>query len=717
MLQKMVFEAPLELKNLFLWIPVAMAVGILIYFSLSFEPNSVFFVIIALVLPILGWISLKPTIKAPQKIGILALFFCLLGFWAAELRTKMVDAPILDRAIGPLQMVGQVEHIEQLSEREWRLIVRPNKLGRLSEGEMPYRIRLRSRTGMPNTVVAGQWIEALVRIMPPPGPSQPQDHDFSRDAYFARVGGTGFTLSNITLTGASYDASGGFYHFLNRMRNKIKGQINKSISGQSAAIATALTTGLRGAISDETTFAMRGAGLAHLLAISGLHMALVTGILFISVRVFLAAIPALALNLPIKQISALCAWLGGLSYYFLSGGSISTARAFLMVTIVLVAIFLNRKPISMRLVAFAAMVILLTSPEALLSPGFQMSFSAVIALVAGFEYLAPRLSTLKYKVGGLKGTVLVYVLSVLLSTLIAEFSIGPIAAWHFQIVTLYGLLANLLAVPFMAFLVMPLGVLAMILAPLGLDAFLWPLMGWGIDQILAIATWTVSLPHAVFNISPLGTGFILFFGISLVWITFIKQVKLKTLAFIPLSIAIGFAIMAPPMADILISSDGKLIAIKGPDKAYYFNDLRTGRFARSKWIQQNNEGGTAFRFTELLDVSNKNNPNTNNVVNRFFECDFLSCVYQKGPVVIGFSILPEALEEDCQRVDLIITKLSVPRNCSPPLGVIGNWQLITEGAHSIRIDESSAKVIILSSYKARGNRPWVKPKPFNVESN
>lgn len=702
----------LELKNMFLWVPVCLALGILLYFALPNEPTQIFITIIVALIVLIGWKALGAKENIQLKIPLWALFFCIMGFTAASFRTSLVEAPILDRAIGPVTLVGQVEHIEQLGENEWRLIVNPKKLGRLPLVKIPYRIRLRSRTAMKTPVVAGSWIEVLVRIMPPPGPSHPEDHDFARDAFFDSVGGTGFTLSEINISGGRFDEGETMSHRLNRVRNSIKKNIEGSLNGQSGAIATALTTGLRGGISKKTTEDMRGAGLAHLLAISGLHMALVTGILFMSVRALLAAIPYLALNLPIKQLSALTAWFGGLGYYFLSGGSISTARAFLMVTIVLVAIFLNRKPISMRLVAFAGIFILLTTPEALLTPGFQMSFAAVIGLIAGFEYLNPWISSLRKNNPGLKGVAIVYFTSILLSTLIAEVSIGPVAAWHFQKMTLYGLAANLIAVPLMAFWVMPLGVLALVLTPLGLDGLIWPLMGWGIDQILAIAHWTVSLPNAVIGITPLGPGFILTFGLALVWLCFVQQKTIRNLGLIPLIISIFLAVTATPMADIQVTADGKLIAIKGPDGLYYFNNIRSNRFARSNWLDQNAQSNSGLKFINLEALSNSIKANKNNKVSGFFECDNLGCVYKNGPNIISFPHTPQALERDCQSSDLIITALTVPRSCSPPLGVIGYWQFRTQGAHSIRFDHKNGEIESLSSFKARGDRPWVRPKPI-----
>ena len=223
---------------------------------------------------------------------------------------------------------------------------------------------------------------------------------------------------------------------------------------------------------------MRDSGLAHLLAISGLHIGLVAGLIFFLVRLALACVEPIALRYPIKKIAAGVAVTGAFGYLVISGATLPTQRAFVMVSIVMAAVMLDRTAISLRLVALAAGIILILSPEALLSASFQMSFAAVIALVAVYEYAAPRTAAWRERGGILSSRIAMFVAATILTTVVASLATAPFAIYHFNRVALFGLLANMLAVPMMAMWIMPTGLLSMLLMPLGLE---W--VGAGADGV------------------------------------------------------------------------------------------------------------------------------------------------------------------------------------------------------------------------------------------
>ena len=242
--------------------------------------------------------------------------------------------------------------------------------------------------------------------------------------------------------------------------------------------------------------AMRASGLAHLLAISGLHIGLVTGVLFFAIRGILAALEPIALRFAIKKWAALGALLGAFAYLLVTGATVPTQRAFLMAAMVLSAIMLDRTAISMRLVAWAALIVLLIAPESLLGASFQMSFAAVIALVAGYE--AVRVPFGRWRAhGGWWRLPLIYLLGVGLTTIIAGSATTPFVIFHFNRFSAFGLAANLLAVPVTALWIMPWATVAYILMPLGLEGVALAPMGWGIEAVIAIAREVAGWPGSV----------------------------------------------------------------------------------------------------------------------------------------------------------------------------------------------------------------------------
>ena len=340
---------------------------------------------------------------------------------------------------------------------------------------------------------------------PPPRPAAPGAFDFARFAYFQGLGAVGFALGDarrIAPSGQdgppneSIDAPSGS---MERLRYAIAERIRAALTGERGAVAVALITGFREGIPESVEQNMRDSGLAHLLAISGLHVGLVAGTVFLLVRGGCALVPAIALRWPIKKWAAVSAAAVAFGYLFLAGATEPTQRAFLMLLITVIGICLDRGSISMRLVAWAALFILLLSPESLLSVSFQLSFAAVTALVAVYETITARrewAANEPARVQSAGSRFPRYALQLGLSSMIATLATAPFALYHFNRVAGYGLLANLAAVPLTAFVIMPLGLLAVFLMPLGLEAGPLYLMGQGIGAVLWVARQVASLPGA-----------------------------------------------------------------------------------------------------------------------------------------------------------------------------------------------------------------------------
>jgi competence protein ComEC len=330
--------------------------------------------------------------------------------------------------------------------------------------ETPRRVHIRVHVpsqdggdGAAHQPVPGDYVRLRASLRPPLGPVAPGAWDFARQSWFQGIGAVGFAYGAAELIEvAGEPPRGGISVWLRNFCHLVSARIVDVLGERGGALATALLTGDRSAIPETTLKNMRASGLAHLLAISGLHVGLVADIIFVVVRLELAAIEPLALRYPIKKWAAATALIGSLCYLLLSGASIPTQRAFLMTSLVLLAVILDRTTISMRLIALAAFVLLLFRPESLMGPSFQMSFAASVSLVAAYGMLRRPLAKLASG-ANLKLRPLLYVLGVAVTSVIAGGATAPFTIYHFNRFAEYGLLANLAAVPLTGLWVMPWG--------------------------------------------------------------------------------------------------------------------------------------------------------------------------------------------------------------------------------------------------------------------
>ncbi len=457
-------------------------------------------------------------------------------------------------------------------------------------------------------------------------------------------------------------------------------------------MAAALITGIRDGIPERVSENMRIAGLAHLLAISGLHMALITGVLFFALRAGMAFFPKLALKHPIRKYAAIGAFIGASGYLILSGASISTQRAFIMVGIVLLAVLTDRKAISMRSVTLAAIAILTFTPEALLHPSFQMSFAAVTGLVAGYAWAQPHLNRLLHANPGFLARTRLYMLGVLISTLIAEVSIGPVAFYHFGRFSAFGLLANMAAVPVMAFWVMPMGLVGLVLTPLGLDFWAWKGMAAGVGLILDVAEQIAALPGADFRLPEFPFAAFLLLVFAGLWLCLWQGKRIRQLFLAPLGLAL-VVYFSHDLPGVVINAEGDLVALKGPEGRYYFNTLTRSRFDRRIWQQH---------FAEKVGLSFSDFPEGGGLT-----CDPLGCLYQtRSGKAIALSTQPEAFAADCTRADVVLTTHYAPFPCKDEKIVIDRARLRRDGAHTLIFEGKG--VTIKSVNQSRGDRPWSK---------
>jgi competence protein ComEC len=378
-----------EQERWFPWSVGAFAAGISAYFGLSFEPSLFVASAVACSSAVLGSIGFFGT-NTLIRFACALIAACGLGFAAGKLRTEQVEAPIIARETGPMRITGRIENVEIRAANRARIVLAVSTLE--DSDALPRRVRLTLVGARAvEAAVPGAFVSALAVLRPPPEPVLPYGYDFSRWAFFQGIGGVGFTY------GAPRPAEGASPSMMDQLRSAILSwrlaiskRVETAVPGPDGAISAALITGTRAAISEDDTEAYRDSGLAHVLSISGLHLGLAGLGIFFLVRALLALSPRLALTQPIKKWAAVAAFLSASFYLLISGGGAPAVRSHLMLTAMLLGVIADRPALSMRAVAIAALLILAVVPDEIVNPGFQMSFAAVIGLIALAEWAASR---------------------------------------------------------------------------------------------------------------------------------------------------------------------------------------------------------------------------------------------------------------------------------------------------------------------------------------
>lgn len=562
--------------HLLCWVPVCLALGIGCFFTLKFEPRLIEFGYIGAGLVM----SLVAARRMPEAVSPLALGLALFlaGFLVAGLRAHTVAGPVLGwRYYGPVE--GRIIAIDRSQSDALRLTLDRVHLARVPQDRTPRRVRI-SLHGKEAGIKPepGLRVMATAHLSPPSGPVEPGGFDFQRHAWFVRLGAVGYTRAPLMGAVAAAEGHAGLAVF--RVRMAASEVVQEHLPGDVGGFAAAITTGDRSGISRAALEDLRASNLAHLLAISGLHMGLLTAVVLAALRMVLAAHPAIALYWPTKGIAAAGALLAAAGYLALSGGNVATQRAFIMVAVALGALILGRRALSLRAVAVAAIIVLCTRPEALFGPGFQMSFAATTALVVVFGLL--RGVELRYLPRWAKPAVGVFI-----SSLVAGLATAPFAAAHFNTFAHYGLIANLLSVPLMGTIVIPAAVAALALSLVGLEGLgLW-VMGLGLRWILEVASWVAALEGARGYVVAPGTWVLPLIALGFLTSALVQGwVRWTGLVCVMLAFLLWHSAERPLF---LIADDGGLAGWMGP-QGRALSRAKGAGFAARNWLENDGEG-------------------------------------------------------------------------------------------------------------------------------
>lgn len=563
-----------ERGRLMPWAPVFLSLGIGGYFALSSEPDKLIvcvFVALCLAAALSAWRG-RELWRAPSA----ALMLSTGGFLLMLARAHMVAAPVMAYAsFGPVE--GRIIDIDRSFSDQIRLTLDQVALPKVIDAPIPSRVRVALHGDQPGfQPEPGARVRLIARLTPPDGPVEPGGFDFQRLAWFSGLGGVGYTRAPVEVIA---QPAPDLWLWAFRARMYLSSAMQTAMtSGQPAAFAAALMTGDRSGVSTETNQMLRASNLSHIISISGLHMGLLSGFVFGLCRYGLALIPPLALRMDTKKVAAVAALFAATFYMLLAGPDVATRRSYIMAAVILLAVLTDRRALSLRSVALAALVCLMLEPESLVEPGFQMSFGATAALIVGFDLWGARVRRLP--------PLLRPVAMSVLSSVIAGTATAPIAAAHFNRMAEYGLLANLLSIPVMGIMVMPAGVMAALLAPLGLAApALW-VLETGSALILLIAGRVAGLDGAIIPVpSPpyavlplIGAGG----ALLLIGSRWLRAGGLVTLF-------VAFALWAgAERPGLLISGDGTLAGLM-TDAGRALSKDRGGGFIAQNWLQDDGD--------------------------------------------------------------------------------------------------------------------------------
>jgi competence protein ComEC len=666
-----------------LWLPVFMGAGAALYFALRVQPAPwTGPAVLACAIALAALLRRRTAARAI----VLALLAAALGFAAAQLATwrAIPFEPLPGKAV---ILTATVQGVEILPDSR-RLTL---AAAVLAEGAAPLarRIHVRLKPDDATPVEAGDTIRLRALLRPPAPPAYPGGWDLQRDDYFSGLGGGGTALGPVTVV--EHAAPRGLIRWWQGLRDAIAARLIAGLPGPDGAIAATLLTGGQSAIPPADRAAFRDSGLAHLLAVAGLHIGIVMGLAMGLARLLLALSERASLHWPTKQIAAAFALLAGALYMALTGAHVPIIRSFAMASLVVLGLMVGRRALSLRGLAVAAAVLILIAPQEVVGVSFQMSFSAVLALIAGYEALRPVLMRL-HGDGVLRRT-LSHVVALALTSLLAGTASAPFAAYHFGHVQLYYVVANIVAVPITAMLVLPAGMAALALMPLHLERLALLPMGWGIDAVLWVGRSVSAWPSATIAVPHMPGWGLAVLALGLAWLGLWRS-PLRAAGLLAIALGLVSPVLVRP-PDLLVSPDARLIALRTPEGA--FVQSKSGsKFTEGEWLQ----------YWALRDFAPM--PRAAGAVGgEAVVCTDIACTLRARPDAPPILLVRNAAKQAACDAPLVVSA-EPARPCAGGR-LIDRFTVWREGAQAVWLDPAGIR--ILSDREARGDRPWVIGPP------
>ena len=674
------------------WLAVGFAGGIWAWFALDDSRHWLGLVGICIVTALAVLLLMRGDGRYPfLRVALAAMATMIaagcLVVWA---KSAMAGAPAIERPLGGTFIARVLGREEQPAEGRIRLILAL----RMPEDGRAVRVRvnLPAERDAPG-IAEGAVLRLKARLMPPAPPMLPGGYDFARSAWFMGLSATGSVQGDVEIVEPSRERP-----LLADLQAELSQHVRERVDGPAGAIAATLASGDRGAIAPQDDAAMRDSGLAHLLSISGLHVsALAAGVWFLAMRL-LSLWPWLALRVRLPLVAAGAAALAGIGYTLLTGAEVPTVRSCIGTVLVLGALALGREPLSFRLLAAAALFVMLLWPEAVVGPSFQMSFAAVMAIVA-LHTCAPVRTFLSPREEAWWQRALRNLAMLLLTGIVIELALMPIGLFHFHRSGVYGALANVIAIPLTTFVSMPLVALGLVLDSVGAGAPAWWLAGKSIDLMLAMAHWVADRPGAVTLLPAFGNGAIVLFTLGGLWLALWRgRVRLWGLPPVLAGTALLLSVSPP---DLLISGDGRHVGITGETPGGLLV-LREGRstYARETLSELAGMSGAVRGLDDWPGARCSR--------------DFCALELQRGHrtwrllISRGRDQVPErSLAAACDRADIVIAERRLPRSCRPAVLKADRRMLAQTGGLAIMLDPWSVRTVA----GAQGSHGWWRMPP------
>lgn len=709
-------EIELDRGAAFLFVPVLLAIGALVYFNLPTEPSPTPLVAASALVASLAFFARSHRLA---HYVFAAVAISLAGVSAAKLETARKATMMLGAEVSTT-LSGRVVGIDHLDTGRARLIVDVSSTERPKLRYAPERVRLTARK-IPEGVLVGSTVTGYVRLLPPSGPVRPGSYDFSFESYFDGIGASGFFMKGPTLAPSTQPAlaASRTLAWVENTRNRVAERIRGRIGGAEGEIAAALVVGVRGGIPEDVNEALRRTGLYHIISISGLHMAMVAGTVMLLIRLGFAAFPGFTSRRPVKKYAAGAALAATGGYLFISGAEVAAQRSFIMLAVMLTAVLFDRAALTMRNLAVSAIAVILFSPHEVVGPSFQMSFAATAALVAAYAWWSDRREGrvqphLQRSVAAKVWRWLAAaVVGLVATSLIAGLATSVFGAWHFQRVSPLSLFANLAVMPIVSSLVMPFSVGVAIFMPLGLDGIFLDVMGLGLRAMIATAKW-FSERSPIDAVGLVSTLSVVFATMALVVAsaatTFLRAAALP-FAFL--------AVVSLPFAgkpDVLVSEEGRLVAVRTTDGRIAVNRARPSQFTLDNWKRAlGSEDVVGPRRIE---------PGSNNLSNTdpAFVCGDGLCLSELASGIrIAHAESVASARRACAEATLVVVADATARDVCPgwDAEIITTRQLARLGSAAIFMTQASTgrnpKLDILHAVN-EPYRPWHVQRQFSREA-
>lgn len=678
------------------WALVALVVGIASWFITPTAWHWSAVIVSSLGLAVAGIAFLRvegryPYLRLSLAVtGVAVALGCAL-VWA---KAELVGAQPIARPVAATLEATVLDREDQPAERRVRLILATREPGSVKAVKVRLNLALDQA---PATIVKGARVRLRARLVPPPAPMLPGGYDFARTAWFSGIAATGSVIGPVEVLEEGRRGP------IASAQRKLSEHVRANLDGSAGTIAAALASGDRGSIAEADDKAMRDAGLTHLLSVSGLHVSAVVAAGYVLAMRLLGLFPWLVLRVRLPLVAAGAGALAGIGYTLLTGAELPTIRSCIGAVLVLLALAMGRDPLSMRMVAIAAFLILLFWPESLIGPSFQMSFAAVVAIIALHGSPAMRAFNAPREESWIAKSAR-HLLGLLLTGVVIELALMPIVLFHFHRAGVYGALANVVAIPLTTLASMPLIALALLFDLVGLGAPFWWLAGNSLELLLALAHWVSAMPGAVTTMPTIGRGIFALFVAGGLWLALWRS-RIRWFGFVP--VAAGLLLLNQIRTpDLLVSSDGRHVGITGEasDDLLVLRDSKSG-YTRDNLLESAGMSGATRPIADWPGA----NCNT----------DFCAITLKRGEqswrllIGRGTDFVPErSLAAACDRVDIVIAGRYLPGSCRPRWLKVDRRMLDQTGG--MTIDLTARKLVTVA--QNQGRHGWWKPAPPNQPS-